>query len=70
MNYLATQGAEPKGVGEASAANLTSVGDPFSRPWLRPLVQKHNLCAVDDVRLHVRYIQELLNLIHSHHIMV
>lgn len=68
--YLAAKGAEAKGIKKRSAANLASVGDTFTRPWLRPLVQEHNLCAVYYVCLHNCYVYVLLNLAHSHHVMV
>lgn len=70
IDYLASQRAEPKCIYQAPATNLTSVGDPFSGPRLWPLIQKYNLCTVNNVRLHARYVYVPLNLTHSHHIMV
>lgn len=67
---LATKRTESEGIKEASTTNLTSVGDPLSRPWLGPLVEEDNLGAIDDVGLYARYVYELLYLTNSHHVMV
>jgi hypothetical protein len=49
--YLATKRTESKGIKKAALADFTSVGDTFTRPWLRPLIQEHNSCTVDDISL-------------------
>lgn len=48
---LAAERTETKGIEETTATNLTSVGYSLSRPWLRPLIEKHNLSTVDNVGL-------------------
>lgn len=68
--YLATKGTETERIKEATLTDLTSIGDTFTRPWLRPFIQEHNSSTVDDVRLNSCYVQIFLNLRNSNHIMV
>ena len=51
MEYLASERTESVGIEKASLADLTSICDTFSGPWLRPFIQKHYPCAVDNVGL-------------------
>lgn len=67
---LAAHGAEPEGVLEASATDLTGVGHSLPKPQLRPLVEEHDPRTVDDVCLNFRDVDVFLNLAHSHHIVV
>ena len=67
---LAAQRTEPERVKEASATNLTGVGDTLSRPGLWALIQKYNLRTVDNVGLNARYVDVLLNFINPHHVVV
>lgn len=68
--YLATKRAESEGIKETTLTNFASISDPFTGPWLRPLIQEHNLCTVDNVGLNCSYVQILLNLRNPNHIMV
>lgn len=68
--YLATKGAKSEGVKEAALTNLASVGDSFSRPGLRPLIQEHNSGTVDNVGLDSGNVKKFLNLRNPNHIMV
>ena len=67
---LAAQRTEPERIKEASATNLTGVGDTLSRPGLWALIQKYNLGTVDNIGLNARYVDELLNFINPHHVVV
>lgn len=67
---LAAKRAEFEGVEEAPVADVAGVGDAFSRPRLRPLVQENHLGAVDYVRLHRADVQILLYLRHSDNVVV
>lgn len=69
-NYLATEGAESEGIKEASVTDLAGIGDTFSRPRLRPLVQEDNLCTVYYVCLDPCNVQIFLNLRHPYYIMI
>jgi len=68
--YLTTKRAEAEGIKEAAVTDLAGIGDPFSRPWLGPFIQEHNLGTVDNVSLDACYVQKFLNLRHPYHIMV
>lgn len=69
-SQLAAEGAEAEGVGEAAAADLAGVGDALPGPRLRAAVEEHDLGAVDHVRLHVRYVDQLPHLRHPDHVVV
>ena len=69
-NNLATERTEAVGIKEAAFTDFTGVSDTFSRPWLRPLVEEDNPCAVDNVGLNTSDVQHLLDLIHPYHIMI
>lgn len=60
--YLATKGAESERVKEASFADFTGIGDTFTRPRLRPLVQEDHSGTVDNVGLDSTDVQNFLNL--------
>ena len=68
--YLATKRTETVWIKKATLTDFTSVGDSFTRPWLRPLIQENNPCTVDNVGLDPCNVQNLLNLVHPNHIMV
>jgi len=68
--YLTTKRAEAEGIKEAAITDLAGIGDPFSGPWLRPLIQEHNLGTVDNVSLNACDVQKFLYLRHPYHIMV
>lgn len=50
--HLASERAEPKGIGEAPATNLACIGDSFSRPWLWPFIEENDLRTIDNVGLY------------------
>jgi len=68
--YLTTKRAEAEGIKETPFTNFTSVGDTFTRPRLRPLIQEHNPSTVDYVGLNSTDVQHLLKFIHPNHIMI
>jgi hypothetical protein len=70
MHYLASKRAEAERIKEAALTDMASVGNTFTRPRLRPLIQEHNFCTVDDVGLDLCYVQVFLNFRHPNHIMV
>lgn len=70
FSYLAAERAESERIQEASIADLADVRDAFPRPRLRPLIQKHNPRAVDDVGLDATNIQNSLYLRNPNHIVV
>lgn len=69
---LAANGAESEGVEEAPVADPAGIGGAFARARLRAaaLVQEHDFGAVDNVGLDLCYVQILLNLPNSNHIVV
>lgn len=52
-NHLATEGTESERIKEAPTANLTGIGDAFSRSLLRSFVEEHNLSAVYNICLDI-----------------
>lgn len=67
---LASERTESERVGKAAVTDLAIVGDALPRPGLRPLIEKHNLGAVDDIGLNARDVDVPLDFIHPHHIMI
>lgn len=67
---LTAERAEAEGIKETAATNLAGVGNSFARPRLRPLIEKDNLGAVDDIGLNGGDVNVFLNLVHPNHIMV
>lgn len=55
-SYLTTKRTESESINKAPPTNLTVVGDAFSWPSLRTLVQEHDLGAVDNVCLNAWYV--------------
>jgi len=68
--YLTTKRAEAEGIKEAAVTDLAGIGDTFSRPWLGPFIQEHNLGTVNNVSLDGCYVQKFLYLRYPYHIMV
>lgn len=68
--HLATKRAKTEGIQEATLTDMASVGNTFTRPRLRPLIQEHNSSTVDNVCLDSCYVQVFLNFRHPNHIMV
>lgn len=69
--YLAAKRAEAEAIiDKATITDLAGISNSFTGSRLRPFIQKHNLCAVDHIRLNAKDIQILLNLIHPYHIMI
>lgn len=68
--YLATEWAETEGIKEASLTDMAGIGDTFSRPRLRPLVQEHNFGTVYYICLDSCNVQIFLNLRHPYYIMI
>lgn len=70
IQYLATKWAETEGIKEATLTDLAGIGDTFTRPRLRPLIQEHNSGTIYYVCLHACNVQVFLNLRHPYHIMI
>jgi len=70
MAYLTAKWTETKWVQEASPTDFAYVGNPFRSFWLRSLIQKQNSGTVYYIRLDSAYVQHLLNLWYSHHIVI
>ncbi|KAK3020314.1 hypothetical protein RJ639_046526 [Escallonia herrerae] len=70
-HYLTAERAEREGIEEAALADMAGVGDTFTRPGLRALIEEDNLGTVDDIGLNPCYVQIiLLYLGHPYHIVV
>lgn len=67
---LAPKRAKSEGIRKAPAAHFTNMAHPFSRPLLRPLIQKHNLCAINHISLHASDIQKFGHLRNPNHVVV
>lgn len=53
--YLAAKRAEGEAiVDKATITDLAGISNSFTRSRLRPFIQKHNLCAVDHIRLNAQ----------------
>jgi hypothetical protein len=68
--YLTTKGIEAEGVQHDALTRFVGIGNSFGWPGLRPFIQKHQACAIDDVSLDASDILRLLNLRDSNHIVV
>lgn len=69
-SQLAAKGTEAERIRETAAANLAGVDNAFSRPRLRPLVQKHDFGAVDNVGLNAGNIYKFGDFRYPDHVVV